>query len=596
MSLYNYVIKYAAEGEGGHGTGIPSLKAWFKPYDHQEDAVQKLLDNNGKMILAHQMGTGKTVTSIYGFEKLKHIGKAGKALVVVPSGLRNNFAENGVAKFTNSSYQVVASSSEKAKKNYVRPNAVGPNKDYTIVSYAMFRRDPAGFMKRTGADTLIFDEYHKIRNEGSQVFKAAVAARPYARNFMGLTASLINNHPSEIASLLTISESHRGMSPNQFKKAFTQTVGHTKSFGGKDRKVVGLRNPTAFVKTVTPRVHFVTTDDLKGKSMPRKELKNVKVPMSDEQYKLYQYALDRLGPLKTYITKKDQNITVKDANQLFVQMSQARKLSNSLHTGRKDVTVEQSAVATPKVKKLLNDTARHLESRPDNKVVLYSNLINGGVDVLSAGLKSMGIDHALFIGKGTEIAGSKVTSEIRQTGVKSFKQGKKRVIVLSGAGAEGLDLKDATAFYALDGHFNPERILQAEGRVRRLGGQAARIPEERKVDVRRYQSTVPESAKPSFIGRAFGKKAPQTTDEWMYSVAGQKRSTSKQFYGAIKSPHKYIKKYRTATGKTRYVYPKEPPQPKGLFHRIFGGGGPQGPAEVAKAPEPPTGPGIPAVQ
>ena len=71
----------------------------------------------------------------------------------------------------------------------------------------------------------------------------------------------------------------------------------------------------------------------------------------------------------------------------------------------------------------------------------------------------------------------------------------KRVIVISGAGAEGLDLKNATAFYALDGHFNPERILQAEVGARRLGGQSARPVEQRKVDVRRYQSTVPKSQK-----------------------------------------------------------------------------------------------------
>ena len=112
----------------------------------------------------------------------------------------------GLAKFTDSSYQVVASSSEKGRANYARPNKLSPDKDYTVISYAMFRRDPVGYMKKTGADTLILDEYHKVRNESSGVFKAAVEARPYAKNFIGLTASLINNHPSEIASLLTISE------------------------------------------------------------------------------------------------------------------------------------------------------------------------------------------------------------------------------------------------------------------------------------------------------------------------------------------------------------------------------------------------------
>ena len=38
------------------------------------------------------------------------------------------------------------------------------------------------------------------------------------------------------------------MSPSQFKKAFTRTIGHTKSFSGKANKVVGLKDPKGFGK------------------------------------------------------------------------------------------------------------------------------------------------------------------------------------------------------------------------------------------------------------------------------------------------------------------------------------------------------------
>ena len=166
MSLSAYIEKIANPApEKEHGTGIPSMKAWFKPYPHQKKAVDRLFSNRGKMILAHEMGTGKTVTAVYGFEKLRHEGKAKKALVVVPSGLRQNFAKEGVEKFTESDYQVIGSSSEVSKKdNYVRPGKEG-DKSYTIVSYAHFRRDPKGLMERTGADTIIFDEFHKTRND-----------------------------------------------------------------------------------------------------------------------------------------------------------------------------------------------------------------------------------------------------------------------------------------------------------------------------------------------------------------------------------------------------------------------------------------------
>ncbi len=556
-----------------HGTGIPTMKEWFKPYPHQKKAIDRLYNNKGKMILAHEMGTGKTATSIYGFERLRHEGKAKKALVVVPSGLRANFAENGIKKFTTSSVQVVGSPSEVAKKDgYVRPGNEGDSA-YTVVSYAQFRKDPEGFMKRTGADTLILDEFHKTRNESASTFKAAVAARKFAVNFMGLTASLINNRPSEIASLMTISENNREMSPKEFRRRFTKTVGTTKGFAGGKKKIRGYQRIEELKAKTQPRIDYIETGDLKGKTMPKKNIRNVDVEMSPAQYQMYQLALDRLGPIKERIIRRDPNVTVKDADFLFTAIAGARQISNSMHMARSDVTPEMSAEQTPKVKRLLDDTVQHLSEKPDNKVVLYSNLVRGGVDVLSAGLKARGIDHAVFVGKGTEVGGNKVTAISRQGGVKDYQAGKKKVIVLSGAGAEGLDLKNSTAFYALDGHFNPQRILQAEARARRLGGQSHREEKDRVVDVRRYRSTVPQSERPGWAARKLlGKETPQTTDEWMYGVAGRKFKQQKDFYTAFKQPTKYIYKYRDAnSGEMRYVYPKQKKQKsRGFFGRIFG--------------------------
>jgi len=515
------------------------------------------------------MGTGKTVTSIYGFEKMKHEGKAKKALVIVPSGLRDNFAKNGIEKFTNSTWQAIGSSSEKSKKaGYIRPGEES-DKDYTVISYAMFRRDPIGYMKRTGADTIIADEFHKTRNERASTYQALASARVLATNFMGLTASMINNNPSELATLLTLSEGRRDLTPRQFKRRYTQTIGFTKGFNDGRKKIVGMKNVDELRERTGTKVDYVETKDLKGKTMPKKDIETVPVPMSKEQYRLYQLSLNKLGPVKKYITKKDPNITVREAKMIFGQISQARQVANSLQTGRSDVTLAESSRRTPKVNRLLNDTEKHLADKSDNKVVLYSNLVRGGVDVLSAGLKERGIPHSVFVGKGTEVGGNKVTAVSRQAGVQEYKAGKKRVIVISGAGAEGLDLKNSTAFFSLDGHFNPQRVLQAEGRARRLGGQKHRALEDRIVNVRRYQSVAPDSAKPGFIGRVFGKTTPRTTDQWMDSVASRKYQQQEQFYKAYKQK-KHLYKYTDQSGKTRYVYAKKTKQKSpGLFSRIF---------------------------
>ncbi|MFZ4580760.1 MAG: SNF2-related protein, partial [Myxococcota bacterium] len=530
MSLLAYLTKTAEADPGLPGGRPASLREGIEPRPHQSRAIRRLLDNGGKMIMAHDTGTGKTGTSIMGQETLRSIGRSTKALVVTPAGLRKNYAD-AVGKFTNAK-AVVADGVD----------GIDPTADYNVISFDALRRDPEGAMARSGADTLIVDEFQWLRNEDAATYRSMWAARQRAKNFMGLTASPINNRPDELASLLALSENNPNLTKSDFKNKFVATVGQATSFTGTERPLFGIKNEAAYAKAVYPKMDMLATADIPGNDMPKKDVKYVDVPMSNEQWRLYQLSLNRLGPVAEYIARRDANVSVKDADRIFTQIAQARQISNSIGMGRKDVTPDQSAQRTPKVQDILRDTEKHLATTPDGQVVLYTNLVNGGIDVLTAGLRQRGIDYALFIGKGTEVGPDKVTEVSRQQGVDDFKAGKKRVIVLSGAGAEGLDLKDSTAFYSLDGHFNPERVLQAEARSRRLGGQATRAPEQRVVDVRRYRSVAPWGERPGLIGRMFGQKSQQTTDEWMYNVAENKYRTNRQFLDTLRRANKYIRK------------------------------------------------------
>jgi len=547
-----------------------TMQDFFVPFEHQGKAIfDKLVPNDGKLIVAHKMGLGKTVTGIYGVETLRMQGKATNTIVVVPAGLRENFAKEGLEKFLkNADYQIVASSGETGRANYVAPSKLDPNKQYTIVSYSMFRRYPEAFMQATGADTIIMDEFHKARNEGSGVFKAAIRARGFAKNFIGLTASPVNNEPSEIASLLTVAEGERMITPKQFQAMHTEVVGYDKGLKGGKKPVRGIKEKGRLAANLDPRVDYGDSTMLEGgKTLPRKDTQYVDVEMSPKQWKLYRLAMNELGPFQKYVTEGRSDVTMRAADSLFARTSKARQISNSLHTGT-TLTPEAASDATPKVKRMLDDAQQHLSDKPDNKIVLYSNLINGGVDVISAGLKKRGVDHAIFVGKGTEIGENKVTSKVRDAGIQEFKDGKKRVLVLSGAGAEGLSLNNATGFYSLDGHFNPERVLQAEARVRRLGGQSHRPEEERSVDVRRYRSVAPNTTGRKF--RRYLKKggSEKTIDQWTYGVAERKHRSNQEFQTVLKKPHKYTRKWRdTNTGKWRYEYDSDASR-SSLFGRI----------------------------
>jgi len=535
------------------------VKEGFSPYPHQEAAVDKFFAR-GQVILAHSTGTGKTATAIFAFEKAKAAGKANRALVVVPAGLKTNFLEEGIKKFTNSTYQLVGSksSAQKDPNDHIRYiSDATPTSDYTVVSYEMFRKDPVGLLQRSGSDTLIFDEFHKIRNERSTTHKAALQAREYAKNFIGLTASPVNNNPAEIATLVNIATGGQFMNKSLFKQRYLKTVGKQKGFWGGAKKIKAIVNPGEVAHYVKPVVDVQTSDSL-GKSMPRKEVENVKVPMSAEQKLQYDYIMDKLGPIKKMIATGETNLSPQQLQHVFGKIIHARRALNDISSASSSkVPKAEAAARTPKVQRLLGDVQKHLATTSDGKAVVYSNLIQGGLDVAAAGLKARGVPFGIFAGTGRTIAGKKITHASRDQDIADFKAGKKKVVLISGAGAEGLDLKNATGFFSMDGHWNPERVHQAEARVRRLGGQKHRAPENRKVVVKRYESVYPK-------GRFFNRKPGATVDEWVYNVARRKHRLNESMRTVLKQKtpkgirtHKYLRKWRNPrNGEWVYEYPK----------------------------------------
>ena len=150
--------------------------------------------------------------------------------------------------------------------------------------------------------------------------------------------------------------------------------------------------------------------------------------------------------------------------------------------------------------------------------------------MIEAGLKKRGIEYGKFIGKGQK----GVTEDTRQKAVDDYVAGKKKVIIITGAGAEGLSLGNTTLVMLADGHYNPERISQAEARGVRAGGQAHRAPEKRKVEVRRYVSTVPKN----FWQTMFFRKPEKSVEQFVYMTADRKRRLNRQLRDVLQKKSK----------------------------------------------------------
>lgn len=489
-----------------------ALKGDVKLRPHQEEAIQYVRDRGGRGLFAHSTGTGKTLSSIATFEKLKADGKAKRALVVAPAALLTNFAENGVGKFTHSSF-----------------GPPGSDADYQLVSLEMFRKNPDKVLAVAKPDTLIVDEMHRAKDLSSQTYTALARAAhdPGVKNMVGLTGSIVSNHPKDIIPLLNLVDpKHKLGSQEKFTK---QHVGVERISGGfltPPTQRYSLKDVDELRRKAGGSVHYVGHEDLGTDGMPRLDIKDVPVEMTREQHKLYNFAMGKLNPLSRALIRAGLPPTQSEAEHIFGMITKLRQASNSIGT-HLDISPEEAAERSPKLKRALDDVVEHLAKTPDGQAILYSNLVHGGARELHAGLKKRGISAGLYTGPNPELGVDKKT---REQDVRDFLAGKKRAIVLTPAGSEGLSLNNATFFGAVDSHFNPERNAQAIARARRFGGLSHRPVEQRVIDVRRYRS---QPITP-FYRKLLGKH-DVGVDEWIDRVAAEKDRLNNEMRAVTRS-------------------------------------------------------------
>ncbi len=501
------------------------LRPKYTPMKHQRRFIEAATKQPGVLAL-HGTGTGKTFSAIAAFEKTKGQGKSRRALVVAPAGLRDNFMAKGINRFTDSRATIMK-----------RPGPVDPGTEYVVVSYAAFRRNPDAWLRAVKPDTLIADELHKASNPESSNYKALMHARQRTPRFMGLTASAVQNDPSDIVPLLQLATAgnHPIKTRKQFRRQFMESRPSEERgiFGGKQRKQRVI-NVQKLKENIGPAVHYI--EDLDAKSKPPKYTETVEVKMSPRQIKLYRWSMRGIDPKTRLKIQRGESVSQREAMNVFMKLMRARQVSNSLAAVDSSMGLAEAAEKTPKIKRILDDAEKHLRKTPDGQIVMYSNFYRGSVDVLKAGLEARGISYGVFAGAGRD----GITQQSRQQDVDSYLAGEKKVIIITGAGAEGLSLGNTTMVQVVDGHYNPERTAQAEARGVRAGGQSHRPEAKRRVDVKRYVSTLPKG----FWKSITFQKRERGVDEWVYRTAERKAKMNRQLREALSDTSRHHEKRR----------------------------------------------------
>lgn len=120
----------------------------------------------------------------------------------------------------------------------------------------------------------------------------------------------------------------------------------------------------------------------------------------------------------------------------------------------------------------------------DKKVVIYSNFVGSGIKNVAAKLEDKGVDFHEFTGKTSAV--------LRKKYIDEYNSGKVKILLITKAAGEGLDLKRSNAIFILDPPWNEAALEQAIGRVIRYKSHVDLPPKDRYVEVYTLFNVKPE--------------------------------------------------------------------------------------------------------
>lgn len=447
---------------------------------HQTRAGKKL-DQSGGLLVYHGLGSGKTLTSLAATQ-------GHQTDVVVPAALRGNYQKE-VEKHTTGH----------------KPN---------IMSYEKSVKTPPG------GDALVVDEAHNLGDVSSKRTQSMLSKAPAYDKRMLLTGTPIKNYPYEIAPLMKIVRGDNAIptDPATFNERFVEEVQHQPGFfaklmhGAKPGVSYRIKNPEKFKSLTEGYVDYHAPGT---EHYPSVSHEIVEAPMDKEQLGYYNFVLGQAGPALRWKIRQGLPPSKQEAKQLNTFLTGVRQVSNSTKAfGGQGVS--------PKVGRALEELQKRHDEDPRFKGLVYSNFLDSGVKSYAAELEKRGIPHAVFSGE--------LSDRERKQIVESYNADKIKALLISGAGAHGLDLKGTKLVQLLEPHWQNVRLEQAIGRAARYKSHEHLPENERHVHVQRFHSTIPQG----MIGKLMGAKRDKSVDEYLSMLAGEKEKLNNQFLDVLK--------------------------------------------------------------
>jgi superfamily II DNA or RNA helicase len=226
-----------------------------EPLWHQIETVRKVLKQfHGRVLLADEVGLGKTIEAGMVLKEYLLRGMAERILVLAPAALVGQWREELETKF--------GLSCTTTQDPLLRDNADEFWSQKRIIASisAARRQEHAERLRGHNFDLVIVDEAHHLRDRSSQSWKLVDALNK--RFLLLLSATPVQNDLIELYNLLTLLKPGIFKTQKEFRSAY-MTPGHPRRPANSERlrelmRVAMIRNTRAVVALKLPRRHALT--------------------------------------------------------------------------------------------------------------------------------------------------------------------------------------------------------------------------------------------------------------------------------------------------------------------------------------------------
>lgn len=472
---------------------------------HQTRVVEKLKQKHPRLLAFHGLGSGKTLTGLMAAREAQKEGK--DVVFITPAGLTKN-----------------------VEKEMKKHKITLDKKRTKTMSYEMAVKHKDELLKGKGG-LLVLDEAHKLREKETARFKELEPVLKKYEEVLMLSGSPIYNEPKNISTLVNTLAKDKIL-PEKTEDFEQQFINRKKIDPGFIRRLflgvkpssrAELKNQDYLKKVFDQYIDYYEPDEKNKAFYPKVEETEVKIPMSGDQQRMYDFLEGSLPPHVKWMVRMGLPPDKKTSKDLNAFASGLRQVSNS-HAPFKQ-GMKPGEGATPKLERAVSNLTKRIQEDKNFRGIVYSNYLKAGVEPYAAMLDKLGIKY--------EIISGELPVKKRNEVVKNYNSGKTKVILLSSAGGEGLDLKGTKLIQILEPHWNKSKIDQVIGRGVRYKSHENLPPEERKVQVEHYMSTVKQTA----IDKLF-RVNPKSMDEYLYDRMQDKDQFNEQVKDLLRKNEK----------------------------------------------------------